>query len=203
MTFLESLRGNRLLRGCAEDVLASIEPLVRPVDVPRGEVIFRRGEPADAMYLIFGGIVHLTRQPPGTNGPELLAQIGADDFFGDMALLDHEPHVVDAVAAETATLGRIDRPGMEENPAPGPARCAAQLRARGSSAGHGGEPALHGGNPAGRAAPPHRHDDGRDHPRLQDAADGDPLRVRPAGNPGSTTRRTGGWRRSSSGRSSG
>ena len=115
MTSLESLRDNRLLRGCPEEVLAAIEPLVRRVDVPRGAVIFRRGEAADAMYLVFKGRVHLTRPDPGTgSGPERLAQIGADDFFGDMALLDHEPHVVDAVAAEAAVLGRIDRPGMEE-----------------------------------------------------------------------------------------
>ena len=115
MTSLESLRGNRLLRGCPEEVLAAIEPLVRRVDVPREAVIFHRGEPADAMYLVFEGRVHLTRPSPGTGGgSERLAQIGADDFFGDMALLDHEPHVVDAVAAEAAVLGRIDRPGMEE-----------------------------------------------------------------------------------------
>ena len=115
MTSLESLRGNRLLRGCPEEVLAAIEPLVRRVDVPGGAVIFRRGEPADAMYLVFEGRVHLTRLSPGTgSGSVLLAQIGAGDFFGDMALLDHEPHVADAVAAEAAALGRIDRPGMEE-----------------------------------------------------------------------------------------
>ena len=114
MTPFESLRANRLLRGCPDEVLAAIEPLVQPVDVPRGEVIFRQGEPADAMFLVFDGSVHLTRNPPGSGTePERLARIGPDDFFGDMALLDHEPHVVNAVAAEAAALGRIDRPGME------------------------------------------------------------------------------------------
>ena len=49
MTPLESLRGNRLLRGCPEEVLVAIEPLVQRVDVAGGAIIFRRGEPADAM----------------------------------------------------------------------------------------------------------------------------------------------------------
>ena len=115
MSTLEALRSNRLLRGCPDEVLAGIEPLVQPVDVPRGGIVFHRGEPADSMYLVFGGTVHLTRDHSGINGPpELLAQIGTNDFFGDMALLDHEPHVVDAVVAQAAALGRIDRPGMED-----------------------------------------------------------------------------------------
>ena len=115
MTPLESLRDNRLLRGCPDEVLASIEPLVAAVAAPAGGVIFREGEPADAMYLVLRGAVRLTRASSGTGAkPELLARIAAGDFFGDMALLDREPHIVGAVASEASLLGRIDRPGMEE-----------------------------------------------------------------------------------------
>ena len=115
MTPSEFLRDNRLLRGCTDEVLAAIARLVQPVDVPEGGIVFHQGEPAEAMYLVFDGSIHLTRRAPGGGvAQELLAQIGSGDFFGDMALLDHEPHVVAAVAARTSALGRIDRPNIEE-----------------------------------------------------------------------------------------
>lgn len=116
MTALPSLRNNRLLRGCSEDVLQRIEPLVQIVSLAPGCILYRQGEPADAMYLVFDGAVCLTRHVSGGQaGEELLARVPAGDFFGDMALLDNEPHVVQAAASpEAATLGRIDRPAMEE-----------------------------------------------------------------------------------------
>ena len=113
MTPIESLRENRLLRGCPDEVLARMEPLVAPMDVPPGGVVFRQGDPADAMYLVIDGAIHLTRSVPG-GGEEVVARLPKGDFFGDMALLDHEPHIVRAVAAEATVLGRIDRPATEE-----------------------------------------------------------------------------------------
>ena len=115
MNSLEVLRQNRLLQGCHEDVLARIAPLIAIVHAPAGTVVFRRGEPADAMYLVLAGVVNLVRDSPDkAHGPETLASVPAGDFFGDMALLDHLPHAVRAVAAEDAQLGRVDRPNTEE-----------------------------------------------------------------------------------------
>ena len=115
MNRLEFFRHNRLLRGCHEEVLARIAPLIATVDAPKGTVIFRQGELADAMYLVLSGVVHLVRGRADADGtPEILATVATDEFFGDMALLDSLPHAVDAVVAEDAVLGRIDRPGTEE-----------------------------------------------------------------------------------------
>ena len=115
MTTLDALRDNLLLRGCPEDVIARIAPLVATVGVQPGVVIFREGEPADAMYLVLDGVVHLTRKSPTKAGAdERLARLPPGDFFGEMALFDQEPHTAQAVAAEASVLGRIDRPGMEE-----------------------------------------------------------------------------------------
>ena len=115
MNPLEALRQNRLLLGCHEDVLARIAPLIATVDAPAGTVIFQRGEPADAMYLVLVGTVNLVSDSLGVaDRPETLASVPAGDFFGDMALLDHLPHVVRAVAAEDSLLGRIDHANTEE-----------------------------------------------------------------------------------------
>ena len=67
------------------------------------------------MYLVLAGTVNLVRDAADdTDPPETLASVPAGDFFGDMALLDHLPHVVRAVAAEDAMLGRIDHANTEE-----------------------------------------------------------------------------------------
>ena len=115
MNPLETLRQNRLLQGCHEDVLAQIAPLIAIVNAPAGKVIFQRGEPAEAMYLALTGTVNLVRDSANNaDRPETLASVPAGDFFGDMALLDHLPHAVRAVAVEDTVLGRIDRPNIEE-----------------------------------------------------------------------------------------
>ncbi len=110
---LDLLRGNRLLRGCPEDVLGQIAPLVSRLAVPDRAVIFRVGEPGDAMFLVLAGSVRLSRRD-AQKGEETVALVPAGEFFGDMALLDEEPHVVQATAAGETLLGRVDRPGVEE-----------------------------------------------------------------------------------------
>lgn len=110
---LELLRNNRLLRGCPEDVLARIEPLVETLDLPARDVLFRAGDPGNAMFLVLAGAVRLSVQSP-QKGDETVAVVTAEEFFGDMALLDHEPHVVQATTATDSVLGRIDGAGIEE-----------------------------------------------------------------------------------------
>ena len=111
--FLDALRQNRLLRGCPEDVLAKIEGLVTRIERPAQSVLFRVGDPGDTMYLVLDGSVKLsTSNPP--KGEETQAVVTAGEFFGDMALLDHDPHVVQATTLGDAVLGCIDSAGIEE-----------------------------------------------------------------------------------------
>lgn len=111
-TTQNTLRDNRLLRGCPEEVLRQIEPLVSRVDLPARSIVFRIDDPGDAMFLVLGGAVRLSIVHPG-KGEETVAIVRAGEFFGDMALLDHAPHIVHAVTIEDTTLGRIDRPAIE------------------------------------------------------------------------------------------
>ena len=110
---LDALRDNRLLRGCPEDVLRQVEPLVAPVDLPAQSVIFRVGDPGDAMFLVLAGTVRLSVCLPD-KPEETVAVVAAGEFFGDMALLDHEPHVVQATTVQDTTLGRIDSQSVEQ-----------------------------------------------------------------------------------------
>ena len=110
---LDLLRENRLLRGCPEDVLRRVEPLVERQEAAAGTVLFRVGEPGNAMFLVLAGAVRLT-MPTAGRGEETVALVTAGQFFGDMALLDHEPHVVEATTVRECVLGRVDAPGIEE-----------------------------------------------------------------------------------------
>ncbi len=73
-----------------------------------GQVIFHHGDPGGLLYIIMGGKVKITHSTP--EGHEaLLAILGEDDFFGELALLDDSPRSATAEAievTETLTLHR-------------------------------------------------------------------------------------------------
>ncbi len=82
--------------------------------VPRrfssGQIIFHHGDPGGLLYIIRKGKVKITYST--LDGQEaLLAILGEDDFFGELALLDEAPRSATAEAlepTETLTLHRED-----------------------------------------------------------------------------------------------
>lgn len=75
-------------------------------DYPAGAVLFREGEPGDAMYVIQSGSVEIRR----TIGEQerVLAVLPAGEFLGEMALLNHRPRSATAVVREPSRLLVID-----------------------------------------------------------------------------------------------
>jgi CRP-like cAMP-binding protein len=73
------------------------------VDVPTGHVIYAEGDPGDHMYGIVEGEVVLSK------GLAVIAVLGANDVFGERALIDRLPRDVTAVASCDTTLAEIDR----------------------------------------------------------------------------------------------
>src|SRR5262249_28297456 len=67
-------------------------------EVKTGEVIFREGDPATEMYLLVKGSVEIRL------GNRLLATLGPDSIFGEMALVDSSARSATAVAATDATI---------------------------------------------------------------------------------------------------
>ena len=68
-----------------------------------GEVIFKRGDPGDLMYVIKDGEVAITFGEDQTIG------VGPGESFGEMALIDGHSRSADAVAARTSSLYAVDR----------------------------------------------------------------------------------------------
>ena len=105
---LESLRSVPLFASLDDEAAASLRELLELDLEPAGSVLFRKGDPGGAMYLIEGGRVriHLNDE----DGQEVtLAELAAGDFFGEMAILDGKPRSATATVSEDARLAVLSR----------------------------------------------------------------------------------------------
>jgi CRP-like cAMP-binding protein len=80
-------------------------------DFPAGAVIFDEGDPGSRLYVIQSGQVRIVKR----NGPRqvTLAWLGPGEFFGEMALLDHQPRSASAVVDEPARVLELDEAAFE------------------------------------------------------------------------------------------
>jgi CRP-like cAMP-binding protein len=62
-----------------------------------GEVLFREGDPGDAMYVVLEGRVRISKRISGV-GEEALGILERGDYFGEMALIERQPRSADAKA---------------------------------------------------------------------------------------------------------
>ncbi|MCZ6508801.1 MAG: cyclic nucleotide-binding domain-containing protein [Acidobacteria bacterium] len=68
-----------------------------------GEVIFREGDAGDKMYVVLEGRVMISKRIPGA-GEEALAFLERGDYFGEMALIDHETRSASAKAHDDVAV---------------------------------------------------------------------------------------------------
>ena len=83
------------------------------VTFPRGTLIFRIGEPGDALFVLRSGEVEMSL----TNdvGDRIVIEtVRAGDFFGELSLLDGGPRTASAIATEDAEALVVDRGDLDE-----------------------------------------------------------------------------------------
>lgn len=83
--------------------LAAIALIAEECNHAEGDLVFRAGDPGDAMFLVVDGEVALRR------GELDIARAAAGETFGSWALFEAEPRMVTAVAVQDCRLLRIDR----------------------------------------------------------------------------------------------
>ena len=71
--------------------------------VAGGNIVFREGDPGTEMYGIVEGEIEL-RTPS-----RVIATLGPDDVFGEMAVVDSSPRMATATATTDTVLAVIDR----------------------------------------------------------------------------------------------
>lgn len=66
------------------------------------EIIFDEGEEGQALYLVMGGRVRISRGAPGSR--QVVNELEPGSFFGDLALLDNSPRSAQARAQDGCEL---------------------------------------------------------------------------------------------------
>lgn len=72
------------------------------VAFPKGKVLFKQGERADAAYIVNSGAVGLYREAQGRKIP--LATVRKGELFGELAAIDASPRMASAFALEDSKL---------------------------------------------------------------------------------------------------
>jgi CRP-like cAMP-binding protein len=70
-----------------------------------GEIILKKGDPGDALFLVLKGEVRARLMVAGQD--QTLARIPAGEFFGEMAMFARSPRSADVVAEERTRLLRV------------------------------------------------------------------------------------------------
>ena len=104
---LATLRGISLFSQIATGELRAIRGLLHRRTYLKDEIIFDEGEKGQAIYFILQGKVLICRQGRPVDG--VIAELGAGQCFGEMALLDNSPRMAQVRATENATLDVLFR----------------------------------------------------------------------------------------------
>ena len=101
---------NHLLTDIGPVAYTEIAAAIQPIRFRPGEIIFEENDPGDSLYLIAEGSVKISKKGRGGQ-QETLAYLMAEDFFGEMALIDTGKRSAQAAAVDDVLVGRIDRQG--------------------------------------------------------------------------------------------
>ena len=101
-----------LFSGLAEDVLWAIAERLLLLHVPAREMIFAEGQRGDAVYLVDSGQIEIFADGP--HGRTILARLGEDEFFGEMALLTGKPRSSGARATTHSNLWALYRSDFDD-----------------------------------------------------------------------------------------
>src|SRR5437762_2120800 len=99
---------NRLFEGIETEVLDDIRQEVNVLQFSPGQVVFNAGDPGDSLYLVGEGSVKISKQG-NTGCEETLGYVHSGNFFGEVALLNNEPHSAMATAVEPTLLGALNK----------------------------------------------------------------------------------------------
>jgi CRP-like cAMP-binding protein len=90
-------------------------PAIRSRHLDQAEILFRAGDPGDALYIVArAGVEVLADGPAATQGPEeVIAQLGEGHAFGEMPLLTGHPRTATIRAVEDTDLLEIGKEDFE------------------------------------------------------------------------------------------
>jgi CRP-like cAMP-binding protein len=97
-TKIELLKRVPLFAGCTKDECRELALVADELDIRDGTVLTREGRPGREFFVLVEGTVEVTR-----NG-EKIAELGAGDWLGEIALLTKGPRTATATATSPARI---------------------------------------------------------------------------------------------------
>ena len=118
-----------LLRHLPAEGIEQLLPSVRTRRLKTGEILFRAGDPGGALYIVARGMVEVLPDSPGGGlAGKPIAELGAGNAFGEMALLSGGPRTATVRSIVTTDLLEISREDFERLIASDPAMARAVER---------------------------------------------------------------------------
>jgi len=106
------LQGFHCFHGISEEEASAVARHLEMVHLPPGQVLFRQGDPCDAMYLLYSGRMEI--EVSVSDCPDhLLTTLEAGSIFGEIGVLLNGPRSTTAVAGTPVDLWRISRTAFE------------------------------------------------------------------------------------------
>ncbi|MBI5276369.1 MAG: Crp/Fnr family transcriptional regulator [Burkholderiales bacterium] len=113
------MRHQPLFKGLEPASLARLAEAAVRRNLPRSDVLFRRGDLPAGMYVVVFGSIQLLA-PHGVRGKRLTGVVRAGQSFGEPVMFLQRPAMVDAVAAEDSLVVQLPREALlalvDENP---------------------------------------------------------------------------------------
>lgn len=102
------LRSVPLFSSVPGDDLLSVAEVLEVVELEAHDVVFHKGDPGEDLYLVCTGRISID------DGSVRIAELGEREFFGDLAVIDHQPRSADATALRPSTLYRLRGADLRE-----------------------------------------------------------------------------------------
>jgi CRP/FNR family cyclic AMP-dependent transcriptional regulator len=108
---LAFLREVRLFKDIETPELTALGLSLRERSLRRGQVLFHEGEMGEEMFVVLRGSIVISK-PVKERVEQVLARMGAGDFFGEMSLFDRSPRSATVQADSDVTLLALDREAL-------------------------------------------------------------------------------------------
>jgi anion transporter len=109
----ETIRSVLIFSALSREDVAKVLGKLEEIAFGAGETIVRQGDQGDSFYLIQSGAVQVVVDS-GAGNSEVLAILGAGDWFGEMALLSGEPRSATIQTVKETALWRLRREDWDE-----------------------------------------------------------------------------------------
>ena len=113
MSSVASISELPLFAGLTPVEITDIESRLRRREFAPQQTIVREGGPGDAAFLIISGLVAVRHKDPASGVEFLLAELGAGQMFGEMALITGHPRTASVVTIEPTVCAVLERADFE------------------------------------------------------------------------------------------